>query len=111
MSENFFQRILVVAYVHKEYFTYQFSGESKGRGGGGILHPHSRSFRYQKQRGPEREKLWIVFLDLFLIRWILNIVIPLFKLGDKTIVFILYIQNWPITGYSKTGSAGLHIFN
>ena len=36
---------LMVAYVHKEHSTYQFSEESKGGG------------RYRKKRGPESVKL------------------------------------------------------
>ena len=42
----------MVAYVHIEYSTYQFSEESKGEGGG--IHPPPRSLRYRKKRGPER---------------------------------------------------------
>ena len=41
----------MVAYVHIEYSTCQFSEESKG---GGIQPPHPRSLRYGKKRGPER---------------------------------------------------------
>ena len=29
---NFFQKLLMVVYVHIQYSTYQFSGESKGGG-------------------------------------------------------------------------------
>ena len=41
----------MVAYVHIQYSTYQFSEESKG---GGIHSPPARSLRYRKKRGSER---------------------------------------------------------
>ena len=44
----------MVAYVHIEYSTHQFSEESKG--GGVESTPPSRSLRYRKKRGPERVK-------------------------------------------------------
>ena len=43
----------MVAYVHKEYSTYQFLEESKG---GGWNPTPPRSLRYRKKRGPERVK-------------------------------------------------------
>ena len=49
LKTDFFFK-LMVAYVHIEYSTYQFSEELK-RGG---IHPPPRSLRYRKKRGPER---------------------------------------------------------
>ena len=43
----------MVAYVHIEYSTYQFSDESVGEGDG--IHP-PWSLRYRIKRGPERVK-------------------------------------------------------
>ena len=54
---------LLVAYVHIEYATYQFSEESKG----GV-----ESLRYRKKHGPERVKEpWSLFwnLDKWLKDW------------------------------------------
>ena len=54
-TEKLFKKNLMVAYVHIEYSTYQFSEESKG-GGGGESTP-LRPLRYRKKRGPERVNL------------------------------------------------------
>ena len=56
----------MLAYVHIEYSTYQFTEESKGGGRGGVIHP-TRSLRYRKKRGPERVKhdLQNLFHELF----------------------------------------------
>ena len=48
----FSNKKLMVAYVHIEYSTYQFSEESEGGG----IHSHPRSLRYPKKRGPEGVK-------------------------------------------------------
>ena len=44
----------MVAYVHIEYATHQFSEELKG---GVESTPPPRSLRYRKKRGPERVKM------------------------------------------------------
>ena len=53
---------LMVAYVHIEYSTHQFSEESKGGGGESIP---LRSLRYRKKRGPERVKIEKILLHFF----------------------------------------------
>ena len=55
----------MVAYVHIEYSTHQFSEESKG----GWNPPPPRSLRYRKKRGPER----VNTARKVIFRWILNL--------------------------------------
>ena len=47
----------MVAYVHKEYSTYQFSEDSKGGMESTPPPPPPWTLRYRKKRGPERVKI------------------------------------------------------
>ena len=53
-TENFFKKNVMVAYVHIEYSTYQFSEESKG-GGSGIL--RGLTIKAQNGSGFDLEKV------------------------------------------------------
>ena len=76
----------MVAYVHIEYSTYQFSEESKG---GGDRTGPPPSLRYRKKLGPERVNI------------ILMVKKPLSK-SDNFVYFAFYIHS--IIGYKTTFS-------
>ena len=77
LNWKFFPKNLMVAYVHIEYSTYQFSKESK--------------LRYRKKRGPERVKqIWALLMHN--------------KCICKLIYFSLFRLYFSLSGKRKKGN-------